>query len=128
MIFEDRMRETCDELFTAFNNSNEPANTACSVLKELFEVIEKSTHTHFPNLVYCCGSIDFMENISKLAINNQVKTIVNLDPVIIETGDICKGCRCKEGENSIFNYKNGPDFPAEYIDFQELKKQIGFIK
>lgn len=50
---EDKMQHLADELFMApGDESFGPGPGVVTILKQLFEVIEKSTHTHYPELVH----------------------------------------------------------------------------
>jgi len=128
LILEDKIREVSDELFVAINNSKITKNSACDILRDLFDVIDKSTHTHFPDLIYCCGSINLMKEISELTKSYQVNAIVGLNPIVVDTGELCGGCRCEKKGNAVFDYSDGPDFNAEKINFDELNTHLGFIK
>jgi ferredoxin--NADP+ reductase len=129
LILEKEMKEICDELFiTTDDGSYSRKRLVTDVLKELFEVIEKSTHTKFPDLVYCIGPLPMMKAVSDLTKGYQVKTIVSLNPVMVDATGMCGACRCTVGGKTVFGCVDGPDFDGHLVDFDELAKRLTLFK
>jgi len=125
LILEKEMKEACDELFvTTDDGSYSRKGLVTDVLKELFEVIEKSTHTKFPDLVYCIGPLPMMKAVSGLTREHQIKTIVSLNPIMVDATGMCGSCRCTVGGRTVFGCVDGPDFDAHQVDFDELQKRL----
>ncbi|MCX5700180.1 MAG: hypothetical protein NTZ63_01365 [Candidatus Omnitrophica bacterium] len=119
-LLEDKIREVSSELLIT--------DKAINTLKDLFQVIEKSTHTQYPKLIYCMGSIPMMKEVAEFSAENQIKTILSLDPVLVDTTGICGTCSCKTTENKVFKYSDGPDFDATDLDLNELAGHFEFLK
>jgi len=129
LILEDKMRKTCDELFITTNDgSYSRKGLVTDVLKELFEVVEKSTHTKYPELVYCIGPVPMMKAVADLTRGYQVKTIVSLNPVMVDATGMCGSCRCSVAGKTVFGCVDGPDFDAHQVDFNELEKRLRLFK
>ena len=129
LILEEQMRKVCDELFiTTDDGSYSRKGLVTDVLKELFEVIEKSTHTKFPDLVYCIGPLPMMKAVSDLTKGYQIKTIVSLNPVMVDATGMCGSCRCTVGAKTVFGCVDGPDFDGHLVDFDELGKRLNLFK
>ncbi len=129
LILEDKMRETCAELFiTTDDGSYARKGLVTDALKELFEVVEKSTHTKYPELVYCIGPVPMMQAVADLTKNYRVRTIVSLNPVMVDATGMCGSCRCTVGGKTVFGCVDGPDFNAHEVDFEELKKRLSLFK
>jgi len=129
LILEDKMREVCDELFiTTDDGSYQRKGLVTDVLKELFRVVEKSTQTKYPELVYCIGPVPMMKAVSDFTKGYQVKTIVSLNPVMVDATGMCGSCRCSVLGKTVFGCVDGPDFDAHQVDFEELKKRLGLFK
>ncbi|MFH0913218.1 MAG: sulfide/dihydroorotate dehydrogenase-like FAD/NAD-binding protein [Candidatus Omnitrophota bacterium] len=125
LILEDKMREVCAELFiTTDDGSYQRKGLVIDLLKELFRVVEKSTQTKYPELVYCVGPVPMMKAVSDFTKGYQVKTIVSLNPVMVDATGMCGSCRCSVGGKSVFSCVDGPDFDAHQVDFEELKKRL----
>lgn len=125
LILEGQMRSICDELFiTTDDGSYGSKGLVTDVLKQLFEVIEKSTHTKYPGLVYCIGPVVMMKAVSEFTRNYQVKTVVSLNPIMVDATGMCGSCRCTVGGRTVFGCVDGPDFDGHAIDFDELQKRL----
>ena len=129
LILEKEMKEVCDELFvTTDDGSYSRKGLVTDVLKELFEVIEESTHTKFPDLVYCIGPLLMMKAVSDLTKGYQVKTIVSLNPIMVDATGMCGSCRCTVSGKTVFGCVDGPDFNGHEVDFDELAKRLNLFK
>jgi ferredoxin--NADP+ reductase len=129
IILEKEMRTVCAELFiTTDDGSYVRKGFVTDALKELLEVIEKSTHTQYPGLVYCIGPVPMMRAVSEFTKNYQIKTIVSLNPVMVDATGMCGSCRCKVGGKTVFGCVDGPDFDGHQIDFDELQQRLRLFK
>lgn len=129
LILEKEVRKFCDELFIATDDgSYGEKGTVLNVLKGLFEVIEKSTHTKYPDLVYCIGPVPMMKAVAEFTKGYQVKTIASLNPIMVDASGMCGACRCHVGGKTVFACVDGPDFDAHKIDFDELKLRLNSFK
>lgn len=71
------MQHLADEMFQAASEESfGPGAGVVTILKQLFEVIEKSTHTHYPELVYAIVSEDDGRRIRELTKECAVKTTI----------------------------------------------------
>jgi ferredoxin--NADP+ reductase len=61
-----------------------------------------------------------MKNIVKLTKKYNVKTMVSLNPVMIDGTGMCGGCRVKVDGATQFCCVDGPDFDGQLVDFDEL--------
>ncbi|MBM3246623.1 MAG: sulfide/dihydroorotate dehydrogenase-like FAD/NAD-binding protein, partial [Candidatus Omnitrophica bacterium] len=125
LILEDKMRQVCAELFvTTDDGSYSRKGFVTDVLKELFGVIEKSTHIKYPDLVYAIGPVPMMKAVAKLTKEYGIKTIVSLNPIMVDATGMCGACRCTVAGKTVFGCVDGPDFNAHQVDFDELEKRL----
>ena len=125
IILEKEMKSICDELFVSTDDgSYAKKGLVTDTLKELLEVIEKSTHTKYPNLVYCIGPVPMMKAVADLTRDYQIKTIASLNPIMVDATGMCGSCRCTVDGKTVFGCVDGPDFDAHKIDFEELKLRL----
>jgi len=129
LILEDKMQGICDELFiTTDDGSYGSKGLVIEVLKDLLEVVEKSQHTKFPDLVYCIGPVRMMKAVSELTKAYKIKTIVSLNPIMVDATGMCGSCRCTVGGKTVFGCVDGPDFDGHEVDFDELEKRLKLFK
>jgi hypothetical protein len=53
-----------------------------------------------------------------------IRTIVSLNPVMVDGTGMCGGCRVKIGEGIKFACVDGPDFDAHQVDFDDLMSRL----
>jgi len=129
LILEEEMRGVSDELFiTTDDGTYGRKGLVLDILKDLFGVIEKSTHTRYPALVYCIGPVAMMKAVADFTRGYQVKTIASLNPIMVDATGMCGACRCKVGGKTVFGCVDGPDFDAHQIDFDELTQRLKTFK
>ncbi|MFA5356067.1 MAG: sulfide/dihydroorotate dehydrogenase-like FAD/NAD-binding protein [Candidatus Omnitrophota bacterium] len=129
LILEDKMREVCDELFiTTDDGSSGRKGFVTDSLSELLTVVERSTHTRYPDLVYCIGPVPMMQAVSRMTKEYNIKTIVSLNPIMVDATGMCGSCRCTVSGKTVFGCVDGPDFDGHAVDFEELKKRLGLFR
>ncbi|MBU1905453.1 MAG: sulfide/dihydroorotate dehydrogenase-like FAD/NAD-binding protein [Candidatus Omnitrophica bacterium] len=125
LILEKKMKDVCDELLiTTDDGSYGHKGFVTDVLKDFLEVIEKSTQTKYPALVYAIGPVVMMQAVSELTKVYGVKTIVSLNPVMVDATGMCGSCRCTVDGKTVFGCVDGPDFDGHKVDFKELEKRL----
>jgi ferredoxin--NADP+ reductase len=122
IILEKEMRQVCDELFiTTDNGTYGEKGLVTDVLKKLLAVRNEPGAY---NLVYAIGPVRMMKSVSELTKTYQIKTLVSLNPIMVDATGMCGSCRCKVGGKTVFGCVDGPDFDAHLVDFDELEKRL----
>ena len=122
VILEDEMRKVCDNYFiTTDDGSYGEKGFVTDVLKRL---ITNETY----DLVIAIGPIPMMKFVSKLTEEYGIKTIVSLNPIMIDGTGMCGGCRVNVGGEIKFACVDGPDFDGHKVDFDGLMRRNSFYK
>ncbi len=125
VILEPQMQKACDELFIATDDgSYGKKGFVTDSLKDLFEVIEKSTHTKYPALVYTIGPVAMMKAVAEMTREAKIKTIASVNPIMVDATGMCGACRCTVAGKTVFGCCDGPDFDAHTLDFDELSSRL----
>jgi len=53
-----------------------------------------------------------------------IRTMVSLNPVMVDGTGMCGGCRVKVGERVKFACVDGPDFDGHQVDFDDLMARL----
>jgi hypothetical protein len=53
-----------------------------------------------------------------------IKTMVSLNPIMVDGTGMCGGCRVKVGEQVKFACVDGPDFDGHMVDFDDLMVRL----
>ena len=78
------------------------------------------------DIVFAIGPMPMMRFVAKTTEPYGVKTIVSLDPIMIDGTGMCGGCRVTVGGKTMFTCVDGPDFDAHQVDWDELKARKAF--
>ena len=77
------------------------------------------------NLVMAAGPVPMMRAIAEVTRPYRIKTIVSLNPIMIDGTGMCGGCRVTVGRETKFACVDGPDFDAHKVNFSELTNRLG---
>ncbi|MBC8569535.1 sulfide/dihydroorotate dehydrogenase-like FAD/NAD-binding protein [Zongyangia hominis] len=80
------------------------------------------------DLVIAIGPIPMMKFVSLTTKPYGIKTMVSLNPIMIDGTGMCGGCRVTVGGQTKFACVDGPDFDGHQVDFDELMKRNSFYK
>lgn len=129
IIFEDKLKKICSELFVSTDDgSYGKKGLVTDILSDFLKVIEKSLSCEYPELVYAVGPVPMMEAVSNLTKNYNIKTIVSLNPIMVDATGMCGSCRVTVGGETKFGCVDGPEFDGHLIDFLELKNRLNLFK
>lgn len=77
------------------------------------------------DVVYAVGPVPMMRAIANLTRPYGVKTIVSLNPVMVDGTGMCGGCRVDVGGVTRFACVEGPEFDGHEVDFDLLADRLG---
>ncbi|ADU26888.1 sulfide/dihydroorotate dehydrogenase-like FAD/NAD-binding protein [Ethanoligenens harbinense] len=78
--------------------------------------------------VIAIGPLPMMKFVSLLTKKYNIRTIVSLNPIMIDGTGMCGGCRVTVGGKTKFACVDGPDFDGHEVDFDEAMKRLGTYK
>lgn len=117
LIFEDEMREICDELHvTTDDGSKGRHGFAADVLKEI--VADQKI-----DAVWIIGPAIMMKITSMATRDKGIKTFVSLNPIMVDGTGMCGSCRCQVAGKTVFACVDGPEFDAHEVDFDLLMQR-----
>jgi ferredoxin--NADP+ reductase len=75
------------------------------------------------DLVVAIGPVPMMSNLCKLTKELNLKTLVSLNPIMVDGTGMCGACRVTVGGKTQFVCVDGPEFDGHEVDFVELTKR-----
>ncbi|MGM9550727.1 MAG: sulfide/dihydroorotate dehydrogenase-like FAD/NAD-binding protein [Clostridia bacterium] len=75
--------------------------------------------------VICIGPVIMMKFVCQLTKQYGVKTIVSMNPIMVDGTGMCGGCRLTVGGETKFACVDGPEFDGHQVDFDEAMKRGG---
>lgn len=123
VILEDEMKAISDHLYIATDDGS--YGQKGFVTDVLRSQIEAGANY---DLVIAIGPVIMMKMIAQLTREYNIKTIVSLNPIMIDGTGMCGGCRVNVGGQTRFACVDGPDFDGHLVDFDELMKRNTFYR
>ncbi len=118
LILEGEMREVSDELYiTTDDGSTGHHGFVSDILKRLIDSGVKIDR------VFAIGPVMMMKVIADITRNHGIKTIVSLNPIMIDGTGMCGGCRVMVGDEIKFACVDGPEFDGHLVDFNTLARR-----
>lgn len=118
IILEEEMKAASSRVFiTTDDGSNGNKGLVTDVLKKLIE--EGNAY----DLVIAIGPLIMMKFVAKLTKEYGIKTIVSMNPVMVDGTGMCGGCRVTVGGKTKFACVDGPDFDGHEVDFDEAMRR-----
>lgn len=123
LILESQLRRICNELYiTTDDGSYGTKGFVSDVLKNVLN------NQKDLSLIYAIGPVPMMRAVSELTKPYKIKTIVSLNPVMVDGTGMCGSCRVKIGDKTLFGCVDGPEFDGHQVDFNELQQRLGLFK
>jgi ferredoxin--NADP+ reductase len=87
------------------------------VTDKLRQLIQNGTRI---DLVLAIGPVVMMRAVADITRGERIRTVVSLNPIMIDGTGMCGGCRVLVGGKSEFACVDGPEFDAHGVDFAVL--------
>ncbi len=78
--------------------------------------------------VIAIGPLIMMKFVCKLTKGHGIKTVVSMNPIMIDGTGMCGGCRLTVGGETKFACVDGPDFDGHLVDFDEAMERATMYK
>ena len=118
LIMEDHMKNASHDLkICTDDGSYGHHGFVTDVLKEVLEADDIK-------LVVAIGPVPMMKFVSKITKEYNVKTIVSLNPIMIDGTGMCGGCRVSVGGETKFACVDGPEFDGHKVDYDALMLRL----
>lgn len=118
VILQDEFETVSDKyILISDDGSTGKQGFVTDALKELIDSGEKY------DMVMAIGPIPMMKFVSKLTKEYGIKTIVSMNPIMIDGTGMCGGCRLTVGGETKFACVDGPEFDGHLVDFDEAMER-----
>lgn len=119
MFWEDKFRACCDEFIVCTDDGS------AGIKGRVTEGIAQAIARH-PDLdeVVAIGPPVMMKGAADVTRPHRIKTVVSLNPLMVDGTGMCGGCRVKIGSQVKFACVDGPDFDAHEVDFDDLMVRL----
>ncbi len=123
IFWEDKFRAVCDELIVCTDDGS--AGLKGLVTQGILQAVDR--HPDIDEVV-AIGPPIMMKGCADTTRSLGIKTMVSLNPVMVDGTGMCGGCRVKVGEAVKFACVDGPDFDGHQVDFDDLMMRLNRYK
>jgi ferredoxin--NADP+ reductase len=120
VVLEDELRHVCDAVFVTTDDGS--YGFKGTVADKLRGLIAESPRTI--GVIYAAGPVPMMRAICELTRPLKIKTIVSLNPIMVDGTGMCGGCRITVQGKQAFACVDGPEFDGHEVDFKELADRL----
>lgn len=118
VILEDEFKACSDNLYiTTDDGSYGRKGFVSDQLKELLDAGRQY------DLVIVIGPVIVMKLVSQITKEYGIKTLVSLNPIMVDGTGMCGGCRVTVGGEVKFACVDGPEFDGHKVDYDELMRR-----
>jgi ferredoxin--NADP+ reductase len=116
LLLEKELRKLSDEVYISTDDGSKGVKGFTSdVLKRLLIQGRKL------DIVMAGGPVPMMRAVSEVTRPYKIKTVVSLNPIMIDGTGMCGGCRITIGGETKYACVDGPEFNAHTVDFIEKR-------
>ncbi len=123
VFWEDKFRAVCDEFIIC---SDDGSVGIKGLVTEGIK-LAASQHKDIDRLI-AIGPPIMMRASSEVTKQLGIKTIVSLNPIMVDGTGMCGGCRVTVGGKKKFACVDGPEFDAHEVDFDDLMFRLARFK
>ncbi|MBF0586557.1 sulfide/dihydroorotate dehydrogenase-like FAD/NAD-binding protein [Prosthecochloris sp. N3] len=115
VILEEEMKSVSDEAYITTDDGSYGFHGF--VTQKLQELIDSGKKIDY---VLAIGPIPMMKAVADVTRPYNIKTVVSLNPIMVDGTGMCGGCRVTVGNELKFACVDGPEFDAHLVDFSNL--------
>ena len=117
VIFEDDLKKCGDVIVCTDDGSYGRKGFVSAAAQEALEA-------GGIDIAYVVGPVPMMRAVADLTRPFNVRTIVSLNPVMVDGTGMCGGCRVDVGGERKFACVDGPEFDGHLVDFDQLADRL----
>ena len=119
VFWEDKFRACCDQLILCTNDGS--AGMKGLITDGIRMALEG--HKNIEEAI-AIGPPVMMKACAEATRPHKIKTMVSVNPIMVDGTGMCGGCRVKVGDQVKFACVDGPDFDGHLLDFDDLMSRL----
>jgi len=123
LILEEEMCSVSHEVVIATNDGS--AGVQGFVTDGLAHILQQGKKI---DAVWAIGPIVMMKAVAEFTRPLGIKTIVSMNPIMVDGTGMCGACRVSVGTETKFACVDGPEFDGHLVDFDLAMKRLEYFK
>lgn len=120
LLIRDKIEEVAENVYYATNDGSfGTKGFVTDILKE---------HINNYDICVAIGPVIMMKNVSELTKIYNIKTIVSMNPIMVDGTGMCGACRCEIDGKPKFACIDGPEFDGHKVNFDLALKRMNIYK
>lgn len=124
VILEEEMRKVAGNYYLATDDGS--SGFKGLVTDKLKDLVNNEGKKY--DLVIAIGPMIMMKFVSLITKQLNIKTIVSLNPIMVDGTGMCGACRVSVGGRVKFACVDGPEFDGHLVDFEEAMRRQNIYK
>lgn len=120
LIIRDKIEQVADKVYYATDDG--------SVGTKGFVTTVLEEHINDYDVCVSIGPVIMMKNVCDVTKKYNVKTIVSMNPIMVDGSGMCGACRCEVEGKPKFACIHGPEFDGHKINFDIALKRMNVYK
>jgi NAD(P)H-flavin reductase len=122
LIYEEEMGRVCDRVLVTTNDGSKGMKGMVT------DALTREIEERGADLVLAVGPAFMMKFVSETTRPYGIKTMVSLNPIMVDGSGMCGGCRVLVGGENMFACTDGPEFDGHEVDWDCLMQRQGSYK
>ncbi|HHV38044.1 MAG TPA: sulfide/dihydroorotate dehydrogenase-like FAD/NAD-binding protein [Tepidimicrobium sp.] len=123
VILEDKLGSVAENLYVCTDDGSYGFK---GMVTHMLEELVENRGKHY-DLVISIGPMIMMKFVALMTEKLGIKTIVSLNPIMVDGTGMCGACRVTVGNETKFACVDGPEFDGHLVDFDEaLRRQTQY--
>ena len=119
LILEKEMESASDKLYISTDDGSKGSK---GFVRDVLKTLIEKGQTF--DIVYAIGPPIMMKTVCEVTRPYGIKTIVSLNPIMVDGMGMCGACRVSVGEETKFACVDGPEFDGHIVDFDLLVNRL----
>ena len=120
LLIRDKVEGVCDSvIYMTDDGSFGDKGFVTNALEE---------HIHDYDICVAIGPVIMMKNVCDLTKKYHLKTIVSMNPLMVDGSGMCGACRCEVEGKPKFACIHGPEFDGHQVNFDLALKRMNVYK
>ena len=120
MIIKDKIEEVCSNVEYATDDGSFGEKGFVT------NILERNINKY--DICVAIGPVIMMKNVCILTKKYNLKTIVSMNPIMVDGSGMCGACRCLIDGKPKFACIHGPEFDGHKVDFDSALKRMNTYK
>lgn len=124
VILEEEMKAVSGDVFVCTDDGT--YGSKGMVTNKLQDLVQNEGKKY--DLVISIGPMIMMKFVCKLTEELGIKTVVSMNPIMVDGTGMCGACRVTVGNETKFACVDGPEFDGHEVNFDEALKRMSMYK